>query len=489
MTQTKRTRARADAPATTKKTVLATLIAALMLPAAVHAADDPAPVAQVGPAATETPAPVLEAVYVTARKRSEALQSVPVAVSAFTSESLERAKIVAAPDLQFSIPNAVLTGNDRFTIRGIGNNSLTGENGVGLSLNGASIPYLPQDEFYDMDRIEVLRGPQGTLFGRNTTGGGISVTTKRANGKFGGDVNVELGNYNARRVGGTVNIPISEHLATRFSGYTLKRDGYTRNEFTGNRIDGRDQYGIRNATRIDFDDAGAVNLVFGIYKEDSSRMREGKRLCKAVPVLGCSPNELGFDSPDATATILQTLAKFYTPFPANGNIYAGAPNPTDLRAVAADTDPTFKLKHQFATLDYTVELGQFNVAYVGGYSNYSTEQNTDWDNSALPFRFTKPITYNVDRNTQVTTDRLLTTDSSVGKSKTWSHEVRASSQFKGMFNFTAGLFHLQSEGSAGFFIWNPIIELYQKAKGRPAETWFVDGESKLSTTKARKSVV
>ena len=124
----------------------------------------------------------LETVIVTARKRAEAAQEVPVAVSAFSADTLERGKITLAADLQFSIPNAVLTGNDRFTIRGIGNNSLGGDNGVGLAVNGASIGFAPQDEFYDLERIEVLRGPQGTLFGRNTTGGALSVVTKRPTG-------------------------------------------------------------------------------------------------------------------------------------------------------------------------------------------------------------------------------------------------------------------------------------------------------------------
>ncbi|MES3023033.1 MAG: TonB-dependent receptor [Pseudomonadota bacterium] len=487
MTQYTQGTARKDAPANFRKTVLATLIASLMLPVAANATgagQQAAAKPAATPAAEATPAQPLEVIVVTARKRTEALQNVPVAISAFSADTLERAKIVAAPDLQFSIPNAVLTGNDRFTIRGIGNNSLGGDNGVGLSLNGASIGYLPQDEFYDIERIEVLRGPQGTLFGRNTTGGGIAVSTKRANAKFGGEFNVELGNYNTTRFGGTINIPINDTVMTRFSGYSLKRDGYTRNEFTGNNIDGRDQYGLRNSTRLDFDDYGQINLMLGVYKEDSSRAREGKRLCKASPVLGCSATELGFDSPDANATILQTLAKFFTPFPAGGNIYAGALNPTDMRAVAADTDPTFRMKHRFGTLDYTVDMGQFSATYVAGYSNFSSEQNTDWDNAALPFRFTTPITYNMDRNTVVTTDRILTTDSAVAASQTWSHEMRVSSQFKGMFNFTGGLFHLRSSGSGGFFIWSPMIERFQKAQGRPPETWFINGETKRSTTKA-----
>ncbi|HZF80896.1 MAG TPA: TonB-dependent receptor plug domain-containing protein, partial [Rubrivivax sp.] len=277
----------------------------LALAAAAAAASAPALAQQAtAEGASTTP---LETIVVTTRKRAEASQTVPVAVSAFSAESLERAKITGPADLQFSIPNAVLTGNDRFTIRGIGNNSLGGDNGVGLAINGATISVFPQDELFDLERIEVLRGPQGTLFGRNTTGGALSVFTKRPTDKLQGRLAVELGNYNHRRVEGMINIPINDNLRQRFAGYVLKRDGFTKNEFTGNRIDGRDQYSIRSSTRVFAGERTEVNLVLGLYDEDSSRTRESKRQCKAIPVLGCSPDELGSDSPNYASTVFAPL--------------------------------------------------------------------------------------------------------------------------------------------------------------------------------------
>lgn len=422
---------------------------------------------------------VLDVVTISARKRPEPAQTVPLAVTAFNANTLERGKIALAQDLQFSIPNAVLVGNDRFAIRGISGD------GVGLGVNGATVGFLPQDELFDMERIEVLRGPQGTLFGRNTTGGALSIYTKRAGDKLDGRVSVEVGNYNHRRFDAMLNIPISEDLQTRFSGYSLKRDGYTFNEYTGNSVDGRDQYSLRNSTRLRIGEKAEANLVVGAYKEDSSRTRETKRQCKAVPVLGCSPYELGFDSPDSASTIVQTLAKFFTPFPAGASIYAGAPNPQDMRRISADFDATFKLKQQFATLDLSYELSDaLIVSYVGGISSGETEQNTDWDNAALPFRFTKPITYNMSRNVVVTTDQLLTTDSSTGSNTTKSHELRLVSNNKGAFNYTTGLFTFDQVSDGGFFIWNPTFEYLAKARGRPPETWFVNGETKIATTQA-----
>ena len=439
-------------------------------------------------AAAQEERPALDQITITARKRAEAAQTVPVAVSAFSADSLERAKITGAADLQFSIPNAVLTGGDRFTIRGIGNSSLGGDNGVGLAVNGASIGYLPQDELFDLERIEVLRGPQGTLFGRNTTGGALAIVTKRPTGELGGNLSLELGNYNQRRVGGMINIPITDDLRQRFAGYVLKRDGFTRNEFTGNAIDGRDQYSLRSSTRLMVGEKTDINLMVALYNEDSSRTRETKRLCKAVAVLGCSPNELAFDSPNYSSTVFNTLANavliprgFVAP---GSNIYAGAPNPTDLRAVAADFDATFRLKQESATLEISHQFEPFALTYTGGFSRSSTEQNTDWDNAALPFRFAQTINYNMSRDRTVTTDRLFTTDSFTNHSKSSSHELRVATDGKGFFNYTTGLFFLESEGGGGFFIWHPFFELFQKALGRPAETWFVNGETLKATTRA-----
>ena len=416
----------------------------------------------------------LEELVVTAQKREQTLQSVPIAVSAFSEAALDRVQIEDATDIQLSIPNAVLTGNDRFTLRGVGNNALAGvDPGVPTFVNGAAVGYPPQNEFFDMARIEVLRGPQGTLYGRNTTGGAINFITRKPGSEFGGEASVQLGNYSNVRLGGAVDLPLGDKVAVRLAGYNLDRDGYTKNISTGNDIDGRDQWGARGTMTLDLGENTDLTLVASRFEEDSSRAREGKRLCKANAVLGCDPRFLGFDSPDANTTILQTLSRIFTPFPAGGNIYAGAPNPTDLRKVAADTDPAYSLHQSTLTFDFAHDFGQITLSAVGGYSRFSTEQNTDWDNADLPFRFTRPLTYFKDRTTQVTTDRLLTTDSFTARNKTYTGEVRLASQFEGRFNFLVGYFHAQGTSAGGFETWHPAIEAFQKAQGRPQETWRV----------------
>ncbi|MFN9928346.1 MAG: TonB-dependent receptor [Phenylobacterium sp.] len=416
----------------------------------------------------------IEELVVTAQKREQNLQDVPIAVSAFSEAALDRVQIEDATDIQLSIPNAVLTGNDRFTLRGVGNNALAGvDPGVPTFMNGAAIGYPPQNEYFDVARIEVLRGPQGTLYGRNTTGGAINIITRKPGSEFGGDVSLQGGNHGNVRVGGAVDLPLGGVAAVRLAGYKLERDGYTKNLSTGNDVDGRDQWGARGTLTFDIGEQTDVAVVLSRFEEDSSRAREGKRLCRAHPVLGCDPRFLGFDSPDANTTILQTLSRAFTPFPAGGNIYAGAPNPTDLRKIAADTDPTYEATQSTAAFELNHDFGSITLSAIYGYSKFSTEQNTDWDNADLPFRFTRPITYFKDRTTQVTTDRLLTTDSFTARGTTKTGELRLASEFEGRFNFLVGYFGAEGTNSGGFETWHPSIELFQRALGRPQETWRV----------------
>jgi iron complex outermembrane recepter protein len=340
----------------------AAVFAALAMPYTVFAQTAPAtksadskPEAKAEADATKSAAEVVETIVVTARKRSEVLQAVPVAISAFTADYLSRANIEGAADLQFSIPSAILVGGDTFTIRGIGNGSLGGDAGVGVFLNGASFGPASQDQLYDMERIEVLRGPQGTLFGRNTTGGAVSVVTKRPTTTRQGELNLEVGNFKETRIGGVYNFAISDNIQQRFAGYKYRRSGFTENLFTGNDIDGRDQAGFRSSTRILIGENTVANIVLGLYDEDSTRTRETKRLCKAHPVLGCDPNELGFDLPTFSRTVFNAILGA-NGIPAGTNLYAGVINPTNPRQVHADVDPTFSLEQRYATVDLNPTL-------------------------------------------------------------------------------------------------------------------------------------
>lgn len=197
-------------------------------------------------------------IIVTAQRQSQSLQEVPIAVSAFDSKALEAQQIENASDLQLTLPNVQFSKGNftaaSFTIRGIGDLC------VGVSCDSATAIHLNDEplfgtrlfetEFFDIERIEVLRGPQGTLFGRNATSGVVNIITNKPNlGELGAALEGEYGNYNAYKVKGMVNVPIGETLAARVAGIYVKRDGYTTNTFNGNKIDGRDIYSVRGSLR------------------------------------------------------------------------------------------------------------------------------------------------------------------------------------------------------------------------------------------------
>lgn len=179
----------------------------------------------------------LEEVVVTARKREETLQETPVAVSAFTGETLEELGLTNISDLTRVVPNVDMysgngtTGNGNIYIRGIGarNTGVNFDSGVGLYVDGVYVSRADGAvlDNVDLQNVQVLRGPQGTLFGKNTTGGAILYTTNRPTDELGGNAQVRVGNYNQFDSKGTINVPImGDTLMSRFSLYRTKQDGY-----------------------------------------------------------------------------------------------------------------------------------------------------------------------------------------------------------------------------------------------------------------------
>jgi outer membrane receptor protein involved in Fe transport len=171
-------------------------------------------------------AAAIEEVVVTAQRVEESLQEVPVSVSAFTGAMMEDKQIISPSDIQLNAPNVSYTdtnfGGSSFSIRGIGNLviSSSGESGVSIHQNEIPVPTnLPAAEFYDMERVEVLRGPQGTLFGRNATGGAINMVTRMPDFEgISGFLDAEYGDYENERLKGAVNFPITDNFAVRVAG-------------------------------------------------------------------------------------------------------------------------------------------------------------------------------------------------------------------------------------------------------------------------------
>jgi len=176
----------------------------------------------------------LEEIIVTATRREQNLQDVPLAVVAYTGESLEYQGIENMEDLNAVVPNLVIAGNNvgtdtaQFVIRGIPN--------VGTYIDGiwqVSNSGLLLREFVEVDRVEVLRGPQGTLYGRDSTGGAIRVYTKAPAEEYGVQLDMEVGNLNRQDIKASLDLPITENFRTRWTVGSYDRDGYITSITTG----------------------------------------------------------------------------------------------------------------------------------------------------------------------------------------------------------------------------------------------------------------
>lgn len=176
----------------------------------------------------------LTEIVVTAQRREENLQKAALAVSAVGGDTLTKQSISQATDLTRIVPSLQIAPAASFTqiyLRGVGTFGANAfaEQGVAFNLDGVylSRPAAPAGLFYDLERIEVLKGPQGTLYGRNATGGAINVITAKPKiGELSGNVSAEYGNYDAIKASGAINVPVGSQVALRVAGQYAKRDGY-----------------------------------------------------------------------------------------------------------------------------------------------------------------------------------------------------------------------------------------------------------------------
>lgn len=349
----------------------------------------------------EASAPII----VTAQRQAERLQDVPIAVSAFSSEALEKQQIKTTSDLQLSLPNVTFTKTNftsaSFTIRGIGDLcvGVTCDSATGIAINDSPLfqTRLFEGEFYDLAQIQVLRGPQGTLFGRNATSGVVDIGTAKPdlNG-IGAAGEAEYGNYNAIKVKGMVNLPIGETLGVRFAGFYQKRDGYTTNLYDNSKIDDRDMYGFRGSLRWEPSSSTTVDLMAQYFHERDNRMRIQKQLCQRDPtgILGCLNATTPYETTNANSSLASILTskEFFavsglpTAF-ALGSVYgtdsyANVVNPSDVRTVNTDYTPQYFTDEWIVQGSWNQELGGgLNLKVSGDWQKVRVDSSQDYNNS------------------------------------------------------------------------------------------------------------
>ncbi len=244
----------------------------------------------------------LEEVVVTASKRQVALEDLAAAANVIGGDAIRPGGIQEIRDMQVDIPNLSLGdqfGFARIFMRGIGMTSIDigGEGAVAFLQDGAIVPR-PAAQLmgmFDLQQVEVLRGPQGTLYGRGATAGAINMVTTKPGDEFGGYANLSLGNYDLTNFQGAVDLPIGDSFAVRLATSIQQRDGYGENRFSGDDVNDRDAQAYRVTLKYDPGTSWDALLSAQYYEEDDNNyafnyfgQSEGSSIPVpfAVPILG-----------------------------------------------------------------------------------------------------------------------------------------------------------------------------------------------------------
>jgi iron complex outermembrane receptor protein len=350
----------------------------------------------------------IEQVTVTARFRKENQQDVPIALTALGGAQLDQLGTTQIQQLQFLAPNLEINvPNPRqtsFSIRGIGNNPAADglSQSVGLYIDGVYLdrPGMAAFDLLDVAQIEVLRGPQGTLFGRNTTGGALSVTTAIPTFDFTAKAEASAGDYELQQYQATVSGPIADDLAFRVSGYDTFRGGYVKDAYTGGADEGLDRQGLR--AQLLYQPTGALSwrLIFEAGHEDDTA--GGAVLYSKGPSASANPKFVSYDQWAANLGITPVF---------------------DPNGLENDQNEQQRLiERQYAgtsILDWTVD--GYTLTSITGYRHWSFRPQNDFD-----WTYADVIRNNgaADFEQQV------------------SQELRLASPSGGEFDYVAGLYYL-----------------------------------------------
>ncbi|MEM1390516.1 MAG: TonB-dependent receptor [Pseudomonadota bacterium] len=339
--------------------------------------------------ATEAETRTLNTVTITATKREQTLQDVPIAVSVVDDVVLERAQINDILDLQSVVPSLRVSqlqqsGNSTFIIRGFGNggNNVGIEPSVAVFIDGVYRTRAAGglSDYADISRIEVLRGPQSTLFGKNSSAGVINVVTQEPEFEFGGQIEGTVGNYNQRILKGRLTGPISDDVAFAISGSVNTRDGYVENRTTGNDINDRNRYAMKGQILYEPSSDFSIRVIADYDKLDE--------VCCYAPNVINGP----------TSTAISALG---------GGVIS---DPFGYEA-ATDFDPTNEISNGGLSAELNFETDFGTLTYIGALRNQQLTSNADADFTDAALTNSNLLDYDIDTFTHElriagTTDNL-----------------------------------------------------------------------------------
>ncbi len=343
-------------------------------------------------------------IVVTAQKREERLQDVPVAVSVVSGDTLARSGAVNLEGAQYLVPTlnfrkSGTTINQTLFLRGVGTStfSIAGEPSISTVVDG--VVYSRSGEAFsdliDVERIEVLRGPQGTLFGKNTSAGVINIVTRRPGDEFGGYGEAAyFSNGGEYRLRGAVDVPLGPQVKSRLTGFYGTYDGNIRNRATGDRVNGYEHWGVRGVVVADPTPNLSLTLIADYRESDDDCCAE---------VIGTLPSNL-------TATVLPT------------------PRGNRTREINQDLITQTTEKSGGVSLQADLSVGSHVVTYIGSYRQYDNTEIRDGD--WLPTAY---VGFNQLHDVGPQTSETLT------------HEVRLTSPADQFISYVLGAYYSKAE--------------------------------------------
>jgi len=468
----------------------------------------------------------VQALIVTAQKREENIQDVPIAMSAFTQEALERSQVAGGPDLMTQVPNMTFTKTNfssySIQLRGIGTQAISATTDAAVAVAFNNTPFIRnrffEQEFYDLQRVEVLRGPQGTLYGRNATAGVVNLISQKPKFTYEAKVVGDVANYKSSRLEGMINLPlVDDKVALRLAGAWTKRDGYDTNQITGNQIDGRDLWSTRLSLRVAPTDGIDANLIWEHFEENDDRLRSGKQLCHqddrdsvgglivAAPgrahygnlytniySQGCLASSLyspdSFEAPEGLSLpyFYPLIQAFNLPVFSGVYPYTSLVQSRDLRTIESTVDPKYRAKSDLAEFQFSADLTDSltltsETAYL--YDTIFSSEDYNRFNTTSGIFDPRPVDFNVPVGIRQVimpgpnggvfcdpqigcADRLVAIDLSRAKSSQFSQEFRISSDYDGAFNFSLGVNFLRYDTEEKYYVFVNTLTMAAAAGGQ-----------------------
>jgi iron complex outermembrane recepter protein len=370
-------------------------IAAILAGAALAA--PPASLAQSAPVQDASQSNTLEEIVVTAQRRSENLEKTPLSVTALGADLLQKKAITSDEDLQSAVPGLTIreTANSNqlsYAIRGQSVDAFSNSPPAVLQyVNEVQVTPNSAVPFYDLQSIQVLKGPQGTLFGRNATGGAVLFTSAKPTDTFGGYMTVRFGDYSSRIYEGAINIPIiDDKLLVRLAGTSQYHDGYAYNLYTDSRLGVVDREGFRGSVFFRLNDAITNDLVID-YAHSGGSNAPNVAWSAYAPgqtnngyVLNSSASALYGPGLDATVGVSGAWAAYLAAhpkaFPGGLVAFTAAQNARGPYIVDVDSNLSHSAENTVVSNITNIALGaNTTVKNIFGYTGSSVSDVSDYD--------------------------------------------------------------------------------------------------------------